>query len=115
MTGKEKASLLTTWLEKLHDTGVEVVSFTCDGPSVHHAMLKELGAKLSLDNLLPHFPHPSDPSKKIHIFLDICHMLKLVRNNRATLRVIHTGNGEEIKWEYLEKLHEMQESEGMAN
>ena len=84
MIGKEKANLVITCLEKLHDAGGEVVSFTCDGPSVHHAMLKEPGAKLSLDNLVPHFPHPSDPTRNIHIFLDICHMLKLVINNWST-------------------------------
>ena len=60
MTGKEKASLVTTCLEKLHDVGVEIISFTCDDPSVNHAMLKELGAKLSLDELITHLKHPSD-------------------------------------------------------
>ena len=113
MTGKEKASLVTTCLEKLHDVGVEVVSFTCDGPSVHHTMLKELGANLSLEKLIPCFPHPSDPTKSIYVFLDICHMLKLVRNNWATLGTIYDGSGGEVKWEYLVKLHEVQESEGV--
>ena len=117
MTGKEKASLVTTCLEKLHDAGVEVISLTCDGPSAHYAMLKELGANLSLENLNPCFQHPSDPSKYIYVFLDICHMLKLVRNNWAKLGVIYDGDSENIKWEYLVNLHELQESEGvhMAN
>ena len=80
-------------------------------------MLKELGANLSLEQLIPYFQHPSDPSKCIYVFLDVCHMLKLVRNNWANLGVIYNGNGEEIKWEYLVKLHGLQESEGvhMAN
>ena len=117
MKGKEKASLVTTCLEKLHDAGVEVISLTCDGPSPHYAMLKELGANLSLQQLIPYFQHPSDPSKYIYVFLDVCHMLKLVRNNWAILGVIYDGDGKEIKWEYLVKLHELQESEGvhMAN
>ena len=80
-------------------------------------MLKELGANLSLQQLIPYFRHPSDPSKYIYVFLDVCHMLKLVRNNWAILGVIYDGDGKEIKWEYLVKLHELQESEGvhMAN
>lgn len=101
----------------MHDAGVEVISLTCDSPSAHYAMLNELGAKLSLENLIPYFPHPSDASKHIYVFLDVCHMLKLVRNNWAKLGVIYNGNGEEIKWKYLVNLHELQEKEGvhMAN
>ena len=119
MTGKEKAGLVTTCLEKLHDAGVEVISLTCDGPSAHYAMLRELGANLPLEKLNPCFQHPSDPSKYIYVFLGVCHMLKLVRNNWAKLGVIYDGDGEgeKIKWEYLVNLHELQESEGvhMAN
>ena len=113
MTGKEKASLVTTCLEKLHDIGVTVAAFTCDGPSAHFAMLKELGAKLAVDELIPHFPHPSDPSIKIHVFLDACHMLKLVRNAFGHIGVLYDGDGNEIRWEYLEKLHDLQDTEGL--
>ena len=42
---------------------------------------------------------------------------QLARNNWAKHGVIYNGDGEEINWEYLVKLHELQESEGvhMAN
>ena len=93
MTGKEKASLVTTCLEKLHDVGVEVVSFTCDGPSAHFAMLRALGAQLSSEDLIPHFPHPCNSSKRIHVFLDACHMLKLVRNIFSDHGVLYDGDG----------------------
>ena len=117
MTGKEKASLVTTCLEKLHDVGVEVVSFTCDGPYAHFAMLRALGAQLSPEDLMPHFPHPCNSSKRIHVFLDACHMLKLVRNTFSDQGVLYDGDGGVIRWKYWENLHELQETEGlhMAN
>ena len=60
LTGKEKANLTKDCLTKLHEVGVKVVSFPCDGPTTHQAMLKSLGAKLSADNLQAYFPHPCD-------------------------------------------------------
>ena len=85
LSGKEKANLIAICLQKLHDVGVKVVSLTCDGPSVNLSMLKALGANFSPDEITPNFKHPSDPSSNVHIFLDVCHMLKLVRNTFADL------------------------------
>ena len=78
LTGEEKANLTKDCLTKLHEVGVKVVSFTCDGPTTHQAMLKLLGARLSADNLQAYFPHPCDNNEKIYVFLDACHMIKLV-------------------------------------
>ena len=72
MSGAEKANIVNICLEKLHDVGVTVVSFTCDGPSSHFAILKTLGAKLDDWTLDPSFAHPSDSSARVHVFLDVC-------------------------------------------
>ena len=69
VTGKEKANLVTTSLQKLHDVGVKVVSQTCDGPLANIAMLKTLGANLHPDTLVPFFKHPSDAQSKVLYFL----------------------------------------------
>ena len=61
------------------------MSLTCDGPTLHQSMLKLLGVKLSPDNLKAYFQHPYDPNAKIYIFLDACHMIKLVRNVLSVL------------------------------
>ena len=42
-------------------------------------MASELGAQLRLPGLKPNFPHPVNGDKKVLIYLDICHMLKLIR------------------------------------
>lgn len=48
LSGLEKANLVEICLRKLHDVGVKVAAFTCDGTSAHFAMLKALGAMLSV-------------------------------------------------------------------
>ena len=62
LSSAEKANLVTGCLEKLYDVGVKVVSFTCDGPASHFAMLRILGANLDVGSLDPSFQHPCDHS-----------------------------------------------------
>ena len=113
LTGNEKAGLTKECIAKLHDVGVKVVSFTCDGPTSHQSMLKALGARLSPDNLQAFFEHPCDPNAKIYVFLDACHMIKLVRNTMSDWKILKDKHGSAINWEYLVKLQELQESEGL--
>ena len=113
LTGTEKANLTKECITKLHEVGVKVVSFTCDGPTSHHSMLKLLGAKLSPDNLQAYFQHPCDLEAKIYIFVDACHMIKLVRNTISDWKVLQDENGNQIKWEFMIRLQELQESEGL--
>ena len=113
LTAEEKANLTKDCLTKLHKVGVKVVSFTCDGPTTHQAMLKLLGARLSADNMQAYFPHPCDSNVKIYIFLDACHMIKLVRNTMSEWKVLKDMDGNTIEWKFLEELHELQESEGL--
>ena len=113
LTGEEKANLTKDCIRKLHDVGVKVVSFTCDGPTTHQAMLKLLGAVLSVDNMQAYFPHPCDENEKIYIFLDACHMIKLVRNTFSDWKVLKDKDGKTIEWKFLEELNELQEKEGL--
>ena len=113
LTAEEKANLTKDCLTKLHKVGVKVVSFTCNGPTTHQAMLKLLGARLSADNMQAYFPHPCDSSEKIYIFLDACHMIKLVRNTMSEWKVLKDKDGNIIGWKFLEDLHKLQESEGL--
>ena len=113
LTGREKANLTKECITKLHEVGVKVVSFTCDGPSSHQSMLKILGAQLSPDNLQAYFQHPCDPNAKIYIFLDACHMIKLVRNTLSDWKVLQDRDGKAVDWQYLTKLHALQQQEGL--
>ncbi|KAJ8333906.1 hypothetical protein SKAU_G00412300 [Synaphobranchus kaupii] len=113
ITGKEKANIIRESLCRLHAFGVRVVSLTCDGPSQNFAMVRELGADLNISNMRPYFPHPEDPTLKVHVLLDPCHMLKLLRNAFATAGVLETEDGKQIKWQYIEHLNTLQEKEGL--
>ena len=107
LTGEEKANLTKDCLTKLDEVGVKVVSFTCDGPTTHQAMLKLLGARLSADNLQAYFPHPCDNNENIYVFLDACHMIKLVRNTMSDWKVMKYSDGNTIDWKFIEELHKL--------
>ena len=107
LSGNEKANLTKECIAKLQDVGVKVVSFTCDGPTSHQSMLKALGARMTPDNLQAYFEHPCDPAAKIYIFLDACHMIKLVRNTMSDWKIFKDKDGNTIKWEFLEELHKL--------
>ena len=80
LSGVEHAKLVKVCIKKLHDDGVSVASLTCDGPSCHFSMMSALGASLDPSKLQSFFPHPLEPGKRKHVLLDVCHMLKLIRN-----------------------------------
>ena len=112
MTGEERANTISECLHWLHAIDVRVISLTCDGPSCHFAMLRALGASLRIDNMRPSFPHPADPSQVVHVVLDVCHMLKLLRNALADGGVFQTRGGK-IRWQNIEELNILQEKEGL--
>ena len=85
LTGQERANLVRIAIERLSQVGAKVVSLTCDCPSCHFSMLSELGASLSIKNIIPYFPHPTKSNEDIQVILDICHMLKLVRNSLSQM------------------------------
>ena len=80
MTGEERANVIKDCLHQLHDIGVRTISLTCDGPTCNISMIRALGATMDAQEMSPFFPHPADPSRKVHVILDVCHMLKLVCN-----------------------------------
>ena len=112
LSGIERANLIRQCLLLLADVGVRVISLTCDGPSCHMSMLKDLGASLNPNQLDPSFPHPSS-GERVFVLLDVCHMLKLLRNSFATCGLLKDAEGNIIRWQYLEYLHQIQEKEGL--
>ena len=107
MSGQERANL-----HRLHAVGVRTVSLTCDGPFCHFSMMLALGANLSMDDMNPSFPHPADQMLRVYVILDVCHMLKLLRNSFADGGILKTSDDDSIKWQYIEDLNKSQETEG---
>jgi len=108
----DKANLVKQCVSRLHDLKIVVSSITCDGASSNIAMFRELGASMDIQDLKPCFPHPDDDAQKISVLLDVCHMLKLLRNTFASTNM-RDGDDEIITWGYIEKFHKLQESEDL--
>lgn len=89
-----------------------MVSLTCDGAAANITMLKGLGCNFSTGTLKTCFPHPQtgDP---VAAFLDLCHMVKLVRNAFCMMKTFVDNEGNTILWHYIEMLHNMQEKKGL--
>ena len=96
LTGQERANLVRIAIERLSQVGAKIVSLTSDGPSSHFSMLSELGASLSITNIIPYFPHPTKSKENIQVILDICHMLKLVRNTLSQMDSLTNNNRKNI-------------------
>ena len=73
-------------------------------------MLQQLGACLNIETLQCYFPHPADKNKKIYILLDVCHMLKLLRNTLGSYGILIDSDGNEICWKYIVELQKLQDN-----
>ena len=112
--GTERANLIKLCIQRLSDIGIRVISVTCDGPSTHFKMFKELGVSLEPQNINPSLPHPNCANTdKVYTLLDICHMLKLVRNTLAQYGTLLDHENKEISWSYIVALQTLQDREGL--
>lgn len=77
VTGDQRSDLVKQCLERIHETGVKIVSLTFDGCASNLAMIKKLGC--SFENGHMTFEHPVTKQKVMSV-LDPSHMIKLIRN-----------------------------------
>lgn len=54
-----------------------------------------------------------DVGEVVYAFPDPFHMIKLVRNTFGERKVLITGTGGLIRYDFIERLLELQESEGL--
>jgi hypothetical protein len=97
LNAEEKARFLTICLKKLFDVGVKSIGVTCDGLASNFSALRILGASFDASNLKSTFPHPSDPTFLVAVFIDACHLIKLVRNALSDMQVFKDQDGNEIR------------------
>lgn len=108
MNSGQRADLLKESLMLLHDKKCNVVGTTFDGLSANLSMMKQLGCCYDLNEMKTTFPHPSNPSTEIAIFLDPSHMLKLVRNAFGDRKCLFSDDGP-IEWKFIEALLQRQD------
>ncbi|KAL1480477.1 hypothetical protein MTO96_050994 [Rhipicephalus appendiculatus] len=113
LSGKECANIVKLCLTKLHETGVCVTSLTCDGLRCNFTMFRDLGASVEdVSAMSTSFPHPVTQDK-VYCLLDVCHMMKLVRNALSSLGCLRDASGAFVNWHYIVQLQELQEKEGL--
>lgn len=115
LSGAEKANIVRDLLVKLYQIQIKIVSVTCDGPSSHFTMFKELGCNFAIrdsaEDIKFWFNHPCDSSQKICAIFDACHMLKLIRNLLGEYKVIKNPEGKYICWYFIDRLFQIQDQE----
>ncbi|KYN27348.1 THAP domain-containing protein 9, partial [Trachymyrmex cornetzi] len=105
--------LLKTVLCALYEKNVDVVSITFDGASSNISICEELGARLKpidIEDIVPYFAHPNNEHKRISIFYDACHMVKLVRNAIDKYN-LNDKDSRTISWKYIKQLVFLQDAE----
>lgn len=83
-----------------------IASVTFDGAKTNLATVRCLGASLNPTYLKPYFLHPTT-KQNVVVILDICHMLKLIRNTLKTHNLIDSDVNE-ISWRHIQKLENTQ-------
>lgn len=114
LMAEEKVTILSEILRYLHENEIDVRSVTFDGAPANITMCEKLGACLKQHdrkNIKSYFEHPCT-QKPVYIFYDLCHMLKLVRNNFAKSGIIRDGE-DFINWNFIVKLIRLIEFEGL--
>lgn len=104
ISSQDRADLTREVILRISETGAKVMAFTSDGFVGNIACTKILGADFDAEK--PFFLDPSDPTRKIYVIWDACHMLKLGRNCFGSKQLYH--NEEAIKWDLISNLYDLQ-------
>ncbi|KAF0298400.1 DNA transposase THAP9 [Amphibalanus amphitrite] len=110
LTGETQAELTKTVLRALNSAGLKARTLVADGLQANMTMFAHLGVQnmqpgqLQLPIRNNFFLHPAT-GEKVHILLDVVHMLKLLRNLFGEQKMLLL-DGEEISWKYVQFLAE---------
>jgi len=113
ISSEQKCNLTIQCLTAIHETGLLIVSLTCDGLASNLSMLNSLGCNFDIySNFQSWFKHPTSDTD-VYAFLDPSHALKSVRNTLGRMKILLDEDGNKIQWLHLEELHKLQEIEGL--
>lgn len=113
LEGKHKKNLINICLAKCHDAGIKVVSLTFDGHPTNISAMELLGCRVKdPKNMKTTFKHPSS-DHEVAVFLDPCHMIKLIRNHWEDKSQFLDEQKNVVDWNYLVLLNDLQDTEGL--
>lgn len=107
LEGIDKVVLMSSIMQKLKNIGVNLLTTTSDGASTNITAYEILGTSFDLRHFNTQFTNPYDDAEIIYPFLDIPHMLKLIRNVLANHKIIYDRLGRSIEWKFFEQLLEV--------
>lgn len=104
----QRANLTMLIIKKITQSGIRIANLTFDGYSANHKMCELLGANLNVhsDDFRPYLINPID-EEKIYILKDPSHMQKLIRNTLGAREVLFDEDGQQIRWNHIEKLEKL--------
>lgn len=102
---KQRKDKILEVLQAVSSAGVIVKFLVCDGFAGNIAMGQLLVGQLNplASDFQTFFINPEN-GEKVYIYLDPCHMIKLVRNIFGN-RIILDRNGNKIEWRYIECMY----------
>lgn len=111
----ERRHLLQDIITAVTECNVIVTNVTFDGYAPNFLMCEMFGANLNVfsSDFQPFFLNPIS-NRKIFIFLDPCHMEKLLRNALGTKKVFYYGQNNKIEWRFIESLYNFSKANGMS-
>ena len=113
---KERMNIVKYIIKTIYEEcKASIIGLTFDGLRANLKMVSALGSSLGNGNKT--FFEVPDVPQKFFIFLDNCHMLKLVRNNfksQGTLIDRQGRQGREKKWNFLEELNILRKQKVLA-
>lgn len=115
ISGEHINSLISQCLQLLSEVNIIVASITCDGTSSNFALFKQFGWNLKDPNRLQTLF--TTGSHHVNVFMDPSHMLVSLKFppplTRANGLRLMDSDGRTIRWEYFDKLLDLQEREGL--
>ena len=112
-----QSGIIRECISSCHKIGVKIFNVTMDGTKHNVSAVEKLGTKIfvkELEDMKSSFPHPCDDvNYEVSVYLDPIHMVKLIRNTVCDYKVLIWPNRGNVKWEYIEKLHSLQDEHGL--
>lgn len=111
LNAAERVCLLTEVITKISALNIKIEGVIFDGLSANISMCKLMGASFDKKDFRPYFVCPNT-SNKIYVFLDVVHMLKLVRNTLGRSKILYDDNDQKVEWKYFEELERFRSEDG---
>ena len=112
LTQDLQKNLVECALVALDEVGVTVSLLTMNGHATNLGMARLFGCDFRQPGQLrTWFPHPSS-NHPVHVLIDACHALKIVRNMLEAYYSVQSERGV-IQWSHFVRLHEVQHDQGL--